>query len=333
MAQETPPTRRTRIVCISDTHNNTPRLPQGDVLIHAGDLTNQGSESELKKTLSWLEKTNFEAKIVVAGNHDMTLDAAFYAKHHTSWRWPTPQDPEKCRSMFVSSPSITYLENNAAAIYLSDPTGPHTCFTVFGSPCQPNKWTWAFQYERGHGAKVWDTIPPDADIVVTHTPPYGHCDTNTRDDRTGCEELLQALHRVRPMLAVSGHIHEGRGVERVLWNNDGPESGSLEASVELWKDPGTGKKQSLVDLSGRSRRPLENTSALTRHCTIPSLAQASPQYDSDIGSSSEPNVEAGERRHETCIINAAFMGPRTEGPKTFNKPIVVDVELPVWRVE
>jgi hypothetical protein len=40
-------TRRTRIVCISDTHNSTVKLPKGDVLIHAGDLTNQGSYSEV----------------------------------------------------------------------------------------------------------------------------------------------------------------------------------------------------------------------------------------------------------------------------------------------
>lgn len=60
--------RKTRIVCISDTHNQTPKLPPGDVLIHAGDLTNQGSYSELKKTVEWLERADFEAKIVIAGN-------------------------------------------------------------------------------------------------------------------------------------------------------------------------------------------------------------------------------------------------------------------------
>ena len=60
-------TAKTRIVCISDTHNQTPKLPKGDVLIHAGDLTNQGSFSELKKTVEWLEKADFDAKIVIAG--------------------------------------------------------------------------------------------------------------------------------------------------------------------------------------------------------------------------------------------------------------------------
>lgn len=59
--------RKTRIVCVSDTHNNTPKLPPGDVLIHAGDLTNQGSYDELERAVAWLEKTPFEVKIVVAG--------------------------------------------------------------------------------------------------------------------------------------------------------------------------------------------------------------------------------------------------------------------------
>lgn len=59
--------RKTRIVCISDTHNQTPKLPRGDVLIHAGDLTNQGSYSELKKAVNWLERQEFEAMVVVAG--------------------------------------------------------------------------------------------------------------------------------------------------------------------------------------------------------------------------------------------------------------------------
>lgn len=67
MGGHTTQKHRTRIVCISDTHNNTPKLPAGDVLIHAGDLTNQGSYNELERTVAWLERANFEAKIVVAG--------------------------------------------------------------------------------------------------------------------------------------------------------------------------------------------------------------------------------------------------------------------------
>ena len=64
--------RKTRFVCVSDTHNSTPggafKLPKGgDVLIHAGDLTSQGTYSELEKAIKWIEEADFEAKIVIAG--------------------------------------------------------------------------------------------------------------------------------------------------------------------------------------------------------------------------------------------------------------------------
>jgi predicted phosphodiesterase len=72
-----PQLRKTRIVCISDTHNQTPKLPKGDVIIHAGDITNQGSYSELRKSVEWLEKTDFEVKIVIAGTHSASLRVSF----------------------------------------------------------------------------------------------------------------------------------------------------------------------------------------------------------------------------------------------------------------
>lgn len=50
-APQKKPYRRTRFVCISDTHNQTLKLPKGDVLIHAGDLTNQGSFPEARTAL------------------------------------------------------------------------------------------------------------------------------------------------------------------------------------------------------------------------------------------------------------------------------------------
>ena len=70
--------RKTRFVCVSDTHNTSPetgafKLPEGDVLIHAGDLTKQGSQTELRKALDWIEGANFEEKIVIAGTNGNSL--------------------------------------------------------------------------------------------------------------------------------------------------------------------------------------------------------------------------------------------------------------------
>ena len=63
---------RTRIVCVSDTHNYTPgeagfKLPKGDVLIHAGDITNRGTEAEFRKSIEWIKQADFEVKIIIAG--------------------------------------------------------------------------------------------------------------------------------------------------------------------------------------------------------------------------------------------------------------------------
>lgn len=56
---DSPPTKPsdgqwTRFVCISDTHTREIDVPDGDVLLHSGDLTNTGTVKDFKKTMSWL---------------------------------------------------------------------------------------------------------------------------------------------------------------------------------------------------------------------------------------------------------------------------------------
>lgn len=60
-----------RLVALSDTHTHKIDVPSGDVLIHAGDLTNTGSVAELNKALMWLGSLPHRRKIVVPGNHDL----------------------------------------------------------------------------------------------------------------------------------------------------------------------------------------------------------------------------------------------------------------------
>jgi len=44
----------TRFVCISDTHSRTFEIPDGDVLVHSGDLTKIGMGYELKAVMEWI---------------------------------------------------------------------------------------------------------------------------------------------------------------------------------------------------------------------------------------------------------------------------------------
>lgn len=60
-----------RFVCISDTHNDDcgKQIPDGDVLIHAGDLTDFGSTEELQAALDWIIPLPHKIKVIVAGRH------------------------------------------------------------------------------------------------------------------------------------------------------------------------------------------------------------------------------------------------------------------------
>ncbi|KAF7550881.1 hypothetical protein G7Z17_g5412 [Cylindrodendrum hubeiense] len=369
-----PMRRRTRIVCISDTHNCTVKLPKGDVLIHAGDLTNQGSYSELSKAVKWLEQADFETKIVIAGNHDITLDKDFFTEHGLYFHNQNPQSPDDCLSLLTSSPSITYLNHESATIRLTSPSGPRTQFTVFGSPCSPRNGLWAFNYDAPQNpsnyadlTSIWEQISLETDIVVTHTPPRTHCDETEDRRAAGCEALRQALWRVRPQLAICGHVHPGRGAERVTWDLNSRNISYKEASVMRWQDPGDGNnKMSLVDLTGKKAPSLANDGSHPGRLQQPSSSAgpdamasriatdsadgppvtfgssdvAAQACRSNVGLGGDPTSPRSDQaalrgrmgRRETCVVNAAIMKKNYPhvGSRQLNKAIVVDLDLPVW---
>ena len=62
-----------KLVCISDTHSlhhRIPDIPDGDVLIHAGDSLGQGTLENIEELNEWLGTLPHRHKIVIAGNHD-----------------------------------------------------------------------------------------------------------------------------------------------------------------------------------------------------------------------------------------------------------------------
>jgi hypothetical protein len=67
-----------RFVCVSDTHGaaSMPVIPDGDVLLHAGDWTQTGRLSEVAALCEWLKSQKHARKICVAGNHDLTMDGS-----------------------------------------------------------------------------------------------------------------------------------------------------------------------------------------------------------------------------------------------------------------
>jgi hypothetical protein len=111
-----PPVSResVKVVCISDNHSEQPLVPYGDILIHAGDLTINGSFRELQAQLSWLNSLPHVHKIVIAGNHDLLLDQSYFRQNS---RLASSNNNEK-KPKELNWGNIIYLENELRVLHV-----------------------------------------------------------------------------------------------------------------------------------------------------------------------------------------------------------------------
>lgn len=193
-----------KVVCISDTHlQHHFDIPDGDILLHAGDLSWVGSIPELNQVNEWFGelKPKFGAIVTIAGNHDKLFE----------------QDPGLAKSLITN------------AIYLEDSEVTVQGLRIYGSPYQPTfGYGWAFNKDRGADIKrIWDKIPEGLDFLITHGPPYGYGDVVMEGDgdswetgsdvryikrHVGCRDLKNQILQVKPKYHVFGHIHSSYGV-------------------------------------------------------------------------------------------------------------------------
>ncbi|EKM60034.1 uncharacterized protein PHACADRAFT_138454 [Phanerochaete carnosa HHB-10118-sp] len=224
-----PPGAWTRFVCVSDTHARTFAVPDGDVLLHSGDLTESGTLAEVRATVEWLAGMPHRAKIIIAGNHDLTLDdhEDWYGEEYARWHRRGKEDVDAVREVLTGDEA-----RDAGVVYLQDAThefqakeGGRT-WTVYGSPWSPYFCNWAFNYERGLHAEALISKIAQTDILLTHGPPAGILDRTMTGDSVGCEALAARLPRLQPRLHVFGHIHEDHGVRVCEWQSSGTGPGS-----------------------------------------------------------------------------------------------------------
>jgi len=174
-----------RLICLADTHNlhyEIP-IPDGDVLIHAGDCTDGGTRNETENFLEWFSSQPHKHKILVPGNHD------FYFEKNENLK----KVPDDIHLLIDSGLEIEKIK-------------------IWGSPVTPGLNNWAFNRERGKQIKKhWELIPIDTDILITHTPPFGILDEIGSGIKLGCEELKRILPIVQPKHHLFGHIHNASG--------------------------------------------------------------------------------------------------------------------------
>ena len=267
-------------------------MPEVDLLIHTGDLTNFGEKNALANAVKMIGTIQAELKLVIAGNHDVTLDPIprvgnmseqEYAVYHKDaveiWTGPA-----------ATEAGIRYLEEGTHDFTLINGAK----FTVYASPYTPGDGSsgWAFQYQRSEDrynnpdqvlpnttSIATNPIPSSGvDIVMAHGPPY-----SILDNKFGCHNLLHAVSRTRPLVHCFGDTHEGRGANLVTWTPDG--------SV---KHP---EKATPLETDEINQYPYA--------CEWP--------------------VKAGQ---QTLMVNAAIMMNTSTGMKPRNRPFVLVLELP-----
>jgi Icc-related predicted phosphoesterase len=187
-----------KITFISDTHTKHRQLylEGGDLLVHAGDIMNSGySAYEIQDFCKWFEAQDYDVCAFIAGNHDRMFE----------------NEPEKVAEI-VNSYGVDYMQDSG----FEYGDFPDEMVKIYGSPWQPEFYNWAFNLPRcgEELGKVWNNIPEDVDILVTHGPPQGHLDVSGEpwyEGDLGCEILRHRVDTIKPKIHVFGHIHGSYG--------------------------------------------------------------------------------------------------------------------------
>jgi len=202
-----------KILGISDLHGNLPDIKaSGDILCIAGDICPATDHSfkfqkkwMSKEFIPWCEslikKGDVKNVCFVAGNHDWYFEHLYNYEKEREFTKTLPED-------------IHYLRDSEVII---------DGFRIYGTPWQPDFCGWAFNRNERSLNDIFSRIPEGLDVLISHGPPYGYCDTVTevfhhpvtgdvkerQSEHLGSKALNNVLRAKLPKLALVGHIHTG----------------------------------------------------------------------------------------------------------------------------
>ncbi len=192
-----------RFVALADTHlfeSEGFAVPDGDVLIHAGDMLREGTLDELSRAAAWLKSLPHAHKILVPGNHDVCFET------------------DRGAAQALVGPSVTVLIDDETEV---------GGLRVYGTPWTPDYPQWGFHLPRGPAAaRVFAAIPDGLDILVSHVPPRGYGD-RWDEGHIGFDELRAAAARAKPRVHLWGHVHTDGGASVV--------HGTTYLNVTVWE--------------------------------------------------------------------------------------------------
>lgn len=174
-----------KVLAASDLHSFLPNIPECDVLILGGDICPDGRPSLQSNWLEtifrkWLDAIPAKEIIGVAGNHDKIFEeASELVPKNLRWH---------------------YLQDSSVELF---------GLKFYGTPWQLPFWG-AFNADEESLKEIYKGVPLDTDVFISHGPPYAiGDDVNGRLE--GSHALRECLFKIKPKLAVFGHIHPAFG--------------------------------------------------------------------------------------------------------------------------
>lgn len=183
-----------RVVHISDTHmdHRQLKMPEGDILVHTGDISGITSMKELIEVNNWFASMagKYREIFFVPGNHD---------------------------GQFVDFHAAAMLLSRATVLF--DKQVEFDGYKIYGSPWTLTFFDWWFMKDPDQMKEVWDKIPDDTNILLTHQPPYLLLDRaeafkeKGKIVNVGCKALREAcMTRLKRLqLNCFGHLHMDGG--------------------------------------------------------------------------------------------------------------------------
>jgi Icc-related predicted phosphoesterase len=195
-----------KIVAISDTHGKAfvDKIPECDILLHCGDISPVYDHS-IHFQKQWFQDTfipslkNIPAKhiVFIGGNHDFYLFETYKNKTEKDIHNILPQN-------------VHYLRDSSVTI---------NKIKIHGTPWIPNLNNWAFYANDSQANEHFKLISKSVDILISHGPAFGFCDTileYKETERLGSDPLLKNILRARPKVVLCGHIHSGNHNREII---------------------------------------------------------------------------------------------------------------------
>lgn len=201
-----------KLVFISDTHTQHDKVhvPECDILFHCGDWTYLGEKETVENFAKWLNTLPARHIVITPGNHEIGL----FRKLPQSRSWILDHCP---RANLLIHESVEIQGIN-----------------IFGSPYTPyfHNWAWnagrtiaeSVYYFKPFIGDLWQDIPENTQILITHGPPYNILDTamdynDGYATSVGCVELSKRIEALPDLkIHAFGHLHYDGGKTKTINN-------------------------------------------------------------------------------------------------------------------